>query len=95
MVPPNILFSIHNAVNRKTKNGMVLGEEQRVPVIEALKAATVYAAYQIFEEENKGSITPGKLADFVILDQNPLKADKETLKDIKVLRTIKEGEDIL
>ena len=95
VVPPNILFSIHNAVNRKTKNGMVLGEEQRVPVIEALKAATVYAAYQIFEEENKGSITPGKLADFVILDQNPLKADKETLKDIKVLRTIKEGEDIL
>jgi predicted amidohydrolase YtcJ len=95
VVPPNILFSLHNAVNRKTKNGMVLGEEQRVPVSEALKAATIYAAYQIFEEENKGSITPGKLADFVILDQNPMKVSKEALKDIKVLRTMKEGEGIL
>lgn len=91
---PNMLFSVHNAVNRITKNGRILGEEQTIPVIEALKAITIFAAYQIFEEERKGSIRPGKLADLVILDKNPLQVEKDKLKDIEVLDTIKEGKAV-
>ncbi|MFA9376444.1 MAG: amidohydrolase [Lachnotalea sp.] len=94
VVPPNVIFSVHNAVNRTTKGGRVLGEEQIIPVEEALKAVTIYAAYQIFEENNKGSIKPGKLADFVILDQNPNLVEKSKIKDIQILETIKEGNSV-
>ena len=94
VVPPNVLFSIHNAVNRKTYKGRVLGEDQRIGVHEALEAVTIHAAYQIFEEDKKGSITPGKYADFVVLDQNPEKADPERIKDIAVMEVIKEGKRI-
>ena len=93
-MPPNVLFSIHNAVNRKTYKGRVLGEDQRIGVHEALEAVTIHAAYQIFEEDKKGSITPGKYADFVVLDQNPEKADPERIKDIAVMEVIKEGKRI-
>lgn len=88
---PDMLHSIHVAVNRQTPKGRILGENQRLTVEEALKAATINAAYQYFEEDKKGSITPGKLADFVILDQNPLEIASEKIKDIKVQKTIKEG----
>ena len=52
------------------------------------------AAYQYFEEKTKGSLEPGKLADFVVLDKNPLKVAPVAIKDIKVVETIKEGETI-
>lgn len=91
VVPPNALLSIHNAVNRQTLSGCVLGEEQRIPVHMALRALTDYAAYQIFEEKEKGSLLPGKRADFVVLSGNPLETPKEELKDICVLNTIKDG----
>ncbi len=86
---PNMLFSIHNAVNRVSKDGRILGEQERISPYEALRAVTIQAAYQIFEEEHKGSIRAGKEADFVILDQNPLKVAPEEIKGIKVLETIK------
>lgn len=57
----------------------------------ALKAMTIWPAWQHFEEATKGSIEVGKLADFVILDKNPLEVDPETLDQIKVTETIKEG----
>ena len=91
---PNQLLGIHNAVNRKTQSGRVLGEEHRIPVIEALKAVTINGAYQYFEEEIKGSIEKGKYADFVILDKNILEVNPEEIKNIKVLETIKEGNTI-
>ncbi len=91
VVEPNVLFSVHNAVNRRTKAGRVLGEHQKISVWEALKAVTIEGAYQIFEEDTKGSITPGKLADLVILGENPLTCDSSRLKEIPVLETIKEG----
>jgi len=87
---PDMLHSIHVAVNRQTSTGRLLGREQRLTVEEALKAATINAAFQYFEEDKKGSITPGKLADFVVLDQNPLEVAAEQIKDIKVQMTIKE-----
>jgi adenine deaminase len=57
----------------------------------ALKAQTIWSAYQHFEEKTKGSIEAGKLADLVILDQNPMTVDPLTIAQIKVLETIKEG----
>ena len=68
--------------------------DQRVSPLEALKAITINAAYQYGEEKSKGSIEPGKLADLEILDRNPLKGDPMTIKDIKVVGTIKEGNTI-
>lgn len=94
VVKPDSLFAVHNAVNRTTKNGRVLGEEQKLSVMEALKGITINGAYQIFEEDKKGSITEGKNADLVILAENPLTVDKKHIKDIKVLETIKNGKTI-
>lgn len=88
---PNMLETIWCAVNRKTKEGKILGEEEIITVYEALKAITINAAYQYFEEKEKGSIKPGKNADFVILDQNPLTIQKEKIKDIQIIQTWKEG----
>ena len=88
---PNQILGIHNAVNRKTESGRVLGEHQRISVMEAIKAVTINGAYQYFEEDIKGSIEVGKLADFVIVDKNPLSILEEELETIKVLETIKEG----
>ena len=59
-----------------------------------MKAVTIYAAYQYFEEHEKGSIECGKCADFVVLEKNPLETPKEELAEIKVWMTIKENEVI-
>ena len=58
---------------------------------EALQSITINGAYQYFEENTKGSLKAGKLADLVILDKNPLKVDPMKIKDAVVLETIKEG----
>ena len=94
VIEPNMLETVWCAVNRITKEGVVLGEMERVSPLEALKAVTINAAYQYFEEDVKGSIKEGKLADLVILDKNPLKVNPMGIKDIKVLQTLKEGEVI-
>lgn len=94
VAPPDVMAAIHNAVNRRTLQGRVLGADQAISVEEALKAVTVNGAFQIFEEADKGSITPGKKADFVVLGENPLETPKERLKQIRVLETIKDGETI-
>ena len=94
VIEPNMLETIWVAVTRTTKNGVSLGEEERIEPLEALKAVTKNAAYQYFEEDTKGTIREGKLADLTILDKNPLKVDYEAIKDIQVIETIKEGETI-
>lgn len=94
VVNPNVMFSVHHAVNRVTKKGRILGAEQKVSVYEALRAVTLGGAYQIFEEDKKGSLEAGKYADMVVLDKNPMKVAAESIKDIKVLATIKKGEVI-
>lgn len=91
---PNMILAIHNAVNRKTQSGRVLGEEQKISVMDAIRAVTYNGAYQCFEENIKGSIEVGKLADLVILDKNPLEVPSNELKNINVLETIKEGKTI-
>lgn len=91
---PDMMRTIWCAVNRLTKNGVRIGEEERVSVYDAMKAITVNAAYQYFEEDKKGSITEGKQADLVILNSNPLEIDSMKLADVKVLETIKAGKRI-
>lgn len=87
VTPIDPIFSIHNAVNRVTREGEILGPEERIPVLDALKAYTINAAYCSFEEKIKGSIEPGKLADFTVLSENPLTVPSETIKNIQVMAT--------
>lgn len=91
VIQPDMLETIWCAVNRETKSGVVLGSEERISVEEALKAVTINAAIQYGEEKTKGTLTAGKLADFIILDQNPLTVPTEKLRSIKVLETYKNG----
>ena len=91
---PNSIAILATQVNRTTRSGEVLGPDQRVSAWDALRSITVNAAYQYFEEDLKGSLEEGKLADFVILDKNPLKVEPEALWDLVVVETIKEGETI-
>jgi predicted amidohydrolase YtcJ len=88
---PDMLLIIWAAVNRVTSNGEELGPEQRLSVREAIRGVTIDAAYQIFEEERKGSIEEGKLADLVILSRNPLSVEPMAIREIVVEETIKEG----
>ena len=88
---PNLMRVIWTATNRVSRSGSIIGENERLTPYEALKCITQWSAYQHFEEESKGTLALGKLADLVILDLNPLKVDKEKIKDIIVLETIKEG----
>ncbi len=94
VTPLDQMFVMWTAVNRISRDGVVIGPDQRITPLEALKAITINAAYQYGEEKYKGTLENGKLADLVILDKNPLKVDPLTIKDIKVVATIKEGKSI-
>jgi len=94
VIEPDMLETIWCAVNRITRNGVLLGEQEKITPLEAIKAVTKNAAYQYFEEDLKGTIREGKLADLIILDRNPLKIDPMEIKNIQVVETIKEGKVI-
>lgn len=94
VIEPNMLETIWCSVNRKTERGLSLGKEEKINVLDAIKAVTINGAYQYFEEKEKGSIKEGKKADLIILDKNPLTEKKENIKNIKVLETIKDGATI-
>ena len=91
---PNLMMILWTTVNRVSRTGKVVGGQERLSPYEALQSITIWGAWQHFEEDRKGTLKEGKLADLVILDQNPLKIDPMELKNIKVLETIKEGETI-
>ena len=91
---PSILALVDAGVNRLSGSGKVVGSDERVGPYDALRAVTVTAAYQLKEEQTKGTLEPGKLADLVILDKNPLKVEPTTIKDIAVVETIKEGRTV-
>ncbi len=94
VAPLDQMFMLWSAVNRISRAGAEIGADQRVTPIEGLKAMTIWAAEQYGEQASKGSLEPGKLADLVILDQNPLRVDPAQIKDIRVVETIKEGKTI-
>ena len=77
-------------VTRRSRSGDILGPAHRVDVITALKAMTIWPAWQHLEDTDKGSIEVGKLADFVILSGDPTAINPERLDTLEVLQTIKE-----
>ncbi|MFG0586452.1 amidohydrolase [Acinetobacter sp. YQ_14] len=91
VIPPNSMMMLDASVNRTTRSGYVLGADERISPYIALKSMTDWAAYQYFEEKNKGTLTQGKLADLVILDKNPLSIPSKEIKNIKIIATYKEG----
>jgi predicted amidohydrolase YtcJ len=94
IVPPDMIRLLWATTNRLTRSGQLLGQEQRISTLEAIKAVTINAAYQYFEEDIKGTIDVGKQADLVILSKNPLAMPTTKLLDIKVERTIARGKTI-
>lgn len=94
VAPLDQMFMLWTAVNRISRAGAEIGPDQRVTPLEGLKAMTIWVAEQYGEQDQKGTLAPGKLADLVILDGNPLTVDRMAIKDIKVVETIKEGVSI-
>ncbi|NIE96345.1 amidohydrolase [Acinetobacter sp. Tr-809] len=91
VVPPSSMMMLDATVNRVTRSNYVLGADERISPYLALKSMTDWAAYQYFEDQTKGTLSQGKLADLVILNQNPLTVPSREIKNIKVLATYKEG----
>ena len=97
VAPPIPLMGIYAAVTRRTLDGETPDgwvPEQKISVEQALIGYTITSAYASFEEDVKGSLEPGKLADFVILDQNLLEIDPVAIKDVKVLMTFVGGKKV-
>jgi predicted amidohydrolase YtcJ len=88
------LLRIQDMVTRKSSLGVMRGGNQRISVDEAIKVWTLDGAYATYEENIKGSITPGKLADFVVLEEDPRKVSPDTIKDIKIQATYLGGEKV-
>ena len=91
---PNSMRVLNSAINRTTRSDYVIGPTHKLSPMEGIKAMTIWPAYQHFEEDSKGSLEVGKLADFVILDKNPLTEDPLQIKNILVLETIKQGRTV-
>jgi hypothetical protein len=94
VVPPDMMRLIWSSVNRRTQSGDILGPLERIPVYRALQQVTINAAWQIHEDADKGSLAPGKRADLVVLDANPLTIAPDKLNTIRVVATIKDGRTI-
>ncbi|MFT5033144.1 MAG: putative amidohydrolase YtcJ, partial [Bacteroidia bacterium] len=87
VVPMDPLLLLWSTVNRVSASGAVIGADQRVTVENALRAMTIDAAWQIHREQELGSLAPGKLADFIVLDKNPLSIKPDNLRDLRVEAT--------
>jgi hypothetical protein len=94
VTPVAPLFSMHTAVNRLTKAGKCLGPQQRIPMVEAFKAYTTHAAAVSFEENLKGAIKTGLLADFLVLSNHPFETPPDKIKEIEVLQTFIGGQAV-
>jgi predicted amidohydrolase YtcJ len=92
VTPLDPMFMLWSAVNRVSRSGRVIGPGERISPEQALRAMTLEGAWQYEEEHSKGSISPGKLADFVVLDANPLTVAPMSIRDISILATYKEGQ---
>lgn len=91
VTPTRPLHLAHCAVNRMTSSGRILGEDHKISVLSALRAQTIDAAWQVFQEDIRGSIEPGKIADFAIISDNPL-LTPSALKELQVVTTIRRGQ---
>lgn len=91
---PDLLFAISAAVNRRSRTGRAIGDEQRIEILDALRSITRWAAWQIFEEDRKGSLEVGKLADLVMLSGDPLAVPPAEITRLQVVATYKEGRQV-
>jgi predicted amidohydrolase YtcJ len=89
--PYEPMMAIQSMVTRKDVRGRVWGPSQRISVTQAMRICTMHGAYASFEEDTKGSLVAGKLADFVILDSDPHDVDPDAIVDIKIIRTVLGG----
>lgn len=94
VTPLDPLFMLWTSMARTTRSGHVLGPEQRIDAYRGLQALTINPAWEYREEARRGSIAPGKLADFVILSANPLDTPVDAIRGIAVVETLKEGKTI-
>ena len=82
------------AVVRKPRSGQILGPDQRLSVYEALRAVTYTSAWAYGEEDRKGTLEPGKLADMIVVSSDPFAIDPDEIQNIEVLETWKEGKKV-
>ena len=94
VVPPDMIRLLWSTTNRKTRSGKVLGDEQKISTYEALKAITINAAYQHFEDDIKGTLEVGKQADLVVLSEDPLSIDTKNLLEVNVVSTFSRGVEV-
>ena len=88
---PNLMRMVGISVERKSRSAQIIGAHEKLTPYEALKAITIWSAYQHFDVDINGTLEEGKFADLVILDKNPLNVSEEDIKNIIVTETIKEG----
>ncbi|MBT5774016.1 MAG: amidohydrolase [Dehalococcoidia bacterium] len=91
VTPVDPLFNVHVAVNRNTREGDTLGPDERIDAVSALRMMTIDGARLAFEENDKGTITPGKLGDLVLLSDDPLAVPPEAIDTIEIDTTIVGG----
>ena len=94
VVPPDMIRLLWSTANRITRSGKILGPEQKISTYSALEAMTINAAYQHFEDSIKGTIEVGKLADLVVLSEDPLSMPADELLKLKVMATYSHGKEI-
>jgi hypothetical protein len=94
VTPLNPFFIMWTSMARESRTGEIIGADQRIDAYTALQTLTTGPAYQVFEENRKGKIKEGMLADFVIIDNNPLKQNVSDIRNNDVVTTIKEGKVI-
>lgn len=94
VTPLDPMTQLWSSMARQSKTGVVNGPDQRLTAWQGLHMLTTGPAWQTFEEKRKGQIKAGMLADFVVLDKNPLTTPVEAIRSIKILRTVKEGQTI-
>ncbi|WP_072688040.1 amidohydrolase [Rhodococcus marinonascens] len=94
VTPINPLRNIADAVTRRTRSGRVLGPDERISVLEALRAETINSAWHLHSDDAIGAIMPGMHADFVVLSANPLLVEPDEIADLRILATIMEGRTV-
>ena len=94
VTPLDSMFTVWTAVNRVSKSGKAIGPAERISVMQALRAITADAAFQYREEGERGTLEVGKVADLVLLSQNPLRMDPQRLREVVVVETVKNGKTV-
>jgi hypothetical protein len=92
--PYEPMMALQSMVTREDQEGRVWGEKQKISVNEAMQICTINGAYASFEEDIKGSLTPGKLADIVLLDKDPHVVEPTEIKNIKIVHTLLGGKSV-